>query len=153
MSRLKHFWPLGIPLGIGTFLVFGLIALVRLSVTGSDLEGTLLVLALAGMGASIALPIAAVGTIVAIAKQWFVSFPVYAALLFVTLLPVAYFQCVNQQTSLMPLLWGRFTSPARTSIASARSSRSTSSTSRRLPSSRPARTRFAGDGSRIRPAR
>jgi hypothetical protein len=105
MNRLKHFWPLGIPLAIGAFLVVALLALVRSSVTGSDLEGALLVLALGGMGASIALPIVAVGTIVAIAKQWFVPFPVYAALLFVTLLPVAYFQCVNQQTSLMPFLW------------------------------------------------
>jgi hypothetical protein len=106
MTRLKHFWPLGIPLGIGVFAMFGLVALVRTSTTGSDLEGALLVLALGGMGASIGLAIVAVGTIVAIAKQWFVSFPVYAALLFVTLLPVAYFQCVNQQTSLMPFLWG-----------------------------------------------
>ena len=105
MTRLKHFWPLTIPLGIGVFVIFGLIALVRTSTTGSDLEGALLVLALGGMGASIALSIVAVATIVAIARQWFVSFPVYALLLFVTLLPIAYFQCINQQTSLMPFLW------------------------------------------------
>lgn len=108
MNRLKHFWPLGIPLGVGVLLAFALVGVVRGAVTGSELEGALFLLAFAGMAASIALPLVAVGMIVAIAKQWFVPFPIYAALLFVVLLPVAYFQCVNQQTSLMPMYWTLF---------------------------------------------
>jgi hypothetical protein len=104
MNRLKHFWPLVIPFALGILLVFALIGQVRGASTGSDLEGALFVLEFGGMAGTIALLLVTIGTIVAIAKQWFVPFPVYAALLFVALLPVAYLQC-TPQTSLMPLFW------------------------------------------------
>jgi hypothetical protein len=105
MNRLKHFWPLGIPLALGTLVVFALIGQVRGASTGSDLEGALFLLEFGGIGASIALLLLTIGIIVAIAKQWFVPFPIYAALLFVALLPVTYLQCVSPQTSLMPFFW------------------------------------------------
>ena len=91
MDHLKKFWPLAIPFVAGVSIVAVLLTIVRGSVDSA-------------MGASIGVPLVAVGIIVAIAKQWRISFPLYALLLFVTLLPVAYFQ-VNAQTSLMPMLW------------------------------------------------
>lgn len=106
MGDVKRYWPLGIPFAPGVAVICALLVMVSHASDGTQLEGALMGEALIGIGFSlIAFPLT-LAMLMALTWRTGISYRAYCALLFVATIPVAYFQCMNVQTSIMPIAWG-----------------------------------------------
>jgi hypothetical protein len=101
----RTWWPLGIPFGLGLLSVVLTVSIPPAVLYGSDMGGTGILVAFAGWLTSAVVFIWALLVAASIAKSRQRSFGEYIAVLFIATLPVAYYQAVNDHSSLMLLVW------------------------------------------------
>ncbi|HET9096352.1 MAG TPA: hypothetical protein VFN37_06795 [Candidatus Baltobacteraceae bacterium] len=104
---MKRFWPLLIPLTFGLIVVIYALAGVAYARDGTELEGAFGTLALGGMMYSLFAFPATTILLMVLVRRSPVSYPAYAGMLFISTLPVAYFQAVNMQSSFMEHSYSR----------------------------------------------
>lgn len=103
LRLVTNFWPMLLVFAFGAGAVLFLVH--NLASASSDVagEGAALALAIYGDILSILLPIIAFAAMIKLTRRHHLSLVPYGAILFVTLLPVVYLQCINYQSSLIPL--------------------------------------------------
>lgn len=103
-----RFWPLLVPFVFGLFVVVFTVGSVAHAQNGTELEGALLGLVLGGTLYSVFAFVATTILLMLLVRRSPVSYPGYAVMLFLSTLPVAYFQAVNAQSAFfMELAWRR----------------------------------------------